>query len=139
MGGDHTVEADSELLQIVVSNLLLNAAQAMSGQGRVDVHVRRHDGVCDLAFHDTGPGMSLEVQERMFEPFFTTKHRGTGLGLSTAKRLVEQHRGEMRAECPPGGGTVVTLSLPASRVPESVAQEAAERSLASPPSGAVVS
>jgi signal transduction histidine kinase len=54
----------------------------------------------------------------MFEPFFTTKHRGTGLGLSTANRLVEQHRGEMRAECPPGGGTIVTVSLPAGRTRE---------------------
>jgi signal transduction histidine kinase len=51
----------------------------------------------------------------MFEPFFTTKHRGTGLGLSTAKRLVEQHRGEMRADCPPGGGTRIIVSLPAEK------------------------
>jgi signal transduction histidine kinase len=115
-GGLQTVEADAELLQIVFSNLLLNAAQAMSGEGTVTVTVERRDGRCDLIFRDTGPGMPPDVRERMFEPFFTTKHRGTGLGLSTAKRLVEQHHGEMRAECPPDGGTIVTVSLPAGRV-----------------------
>jgi PAS domain S-box-containing protein len=115
-GDLQTVEADSELLQIVFSNLLLNAAQAMSGEGAVTVTVERRDGRCDLIFRDTGPGMPPDVRERMFEPFFTTKHRGTGLGLSTAKRLVEQHRGEMRAECPPEGGTIVTVSLPAGRL-----------------------
>jgi signal transduction histidine kinase len=60
----------------------------------------------------------------MFEPFFTTKHRGTGLGLSTAKRLVEQHRGEMRGECPPGGGTRIVVSL-AADTPDTQAQAVA--------------
>jgi signal transduction histidine kinase len=101
------------VLQIVFSNLLLNAAQAMSGHGTVTVSVERHEGQCNVTFDDTGPGMPPEVRERMFEPFFTTRHRGTGLGLSTAKRLVEQHRGEMRAECPAGGGTRIVVSLPA--------------------------
>ena len=72
--------------------------------------------------------MPPDVRERMFEPFFTTKHRGTGLGLSTAKRLVEQHRGEMRAECPPGGGTIVTVSLPAGPdAPDARVQDAVAR------------
>jgi signal transduction histidine kinase len=57
--------------------------------------------------------MPPDVRERIFEPFFTTKHRGTGLGLATAKRLVEQHRGEIRVECPGGGGTIVIVWLPA--------------------------
>jgi signal transduction histidine kinase len=76
--------------------------------------------------------MTAEVRERMFEPFFTTKHRGTGLGLSTAKRLIEQHRGEMRAECPPGGGTIVTVSLPAGPLPDAMAQDPASAPTASP-------
>jgi PAS domain S-box-containing protein len=114
--GEDTVEADSELLQIVFSNLLLNAAQAMDGAGRVTVSVIRRDGRCDVIVRDTGPGMPADVRDRIFEPFFTTKHRGTGLGLSTAKRLVEQHGGEIIVACPPGGGTAVTVSLPAGRV-----------------------
>jgi PAS domain S-box-containing protein len=117
--GQQAVEADRELMQLVFSNLLLNAAQAMNGEGRVDVTVMRRDGRCDIAFRDAGPGMPPQVRERMFEPFFTTKHRGTGLGLSTARRVVEQHHGEIRAECGPEGGTTVTVSLPAARTPES--------------------
>lgn len=120
-GGQQTVEADSELLQIVFSNLLLNAAQAMSGHGRVSVAIECRDSRCDVRFQDTGPGMPLEVRDRVFEPFFTTKHRGTGLGLSTARRLVELHQGEIQTVCPPEGGTVVTVTLPASRIPEGVA------------------
>jgi signal transduction histidine kinase len=103
----------------------------------VTVSVHRRDGRCELVFRDTGPGMPPEVRERMFEPFFTTKHRGTGLGLSTAKRLVEQHRGEMRAECPPGGGTIVTVSLPAGRTPVTALRDAAAPSATSvAPTGA---
>jgi len=52
------------------------------------------------------------VRQKLFTPFFTTKARGTGLGLSTAKRLVEAHGGTILIECPPGGGTTVTLELP---------------------------
>ena len=111
-GGEQTVDADSELLQIVFSNLMLNAAQAMDGQGRITVHVERRDGFCEVSVRDTGPGMPAETHQRMFEPFFTTKHRGTGLGLPTAKRLVELHGGAIEAECPEDGGTVVTVSLP---------------------------
>ena len=132
-----TVEADAELLQIVVWNLLLNAAQAIAGEGTVTVSVNRRDARCELVFRDTGPGMPPDVRERMFEPFFTTKHRGTGLGLSTAKRLVEQHRGEMRAECPPGGGTIVTVSLPAGRAPLTPVRDAiAGASISPAPTGA---
>jgi signal transduction histidine kinase len=112
-GGEQTVEADAELLQIVFANLLLNAAQAMSGHGTVTVSAERQDGRCRLTVQDTGSGMPPDVRERIFEPFFTTKHRGTGLGLATAKRLVEQHHGEIRVDCPPGGGTRVTVALPA--------------------------
>jgi PAS domain S-box-containing protein len=126
-GAHHTAEADSELLQIVFSNLLLNAAQAMSGHGHVTVRVERRDGCCDVRIQDTGPGMPADVRERMFEPFFTTKHRGTGLGLSTAKRLVDLHHGQIGAECPAGGGTIVTVTLPASRVPDGVAHHAEQR------------
>jgi signal transduction histidine kinase len=110
--GTETVVADSELLQIVFSNLLINSAQAMNGAGRVTLTVAQRQTHCDIAVHDTGPGMPSEIRERVFEPFFTTKHRGTGLGLSTARRLVELHGGTVTAECPPGGGTVVTISLP---------------------------
>jgi nitrogen-specific signal transduction histidine kinase len=65
-----------------------------------------------VVFRDNGPGIPLEVREKVFTPFFTTKARGTGLGLPTARRLIEAHRGNIRIECPPQGGTAVTVELP---------------------------
>jgi len=106
------VRADPEQLQLVVVNLLLNAAQATHNQGQVRVDVSTNDGMCRIAIADNGPGIPDDVRERIFEPFFTTKHRGTGLGLPTAKRVIERHGGSIDIRCPPSGGTVVTVSLP---------------------------
>ena len=66
---------------------------------------------------DEGPGIPDDVLPRVFEPFFTTKDpgKGTGLGLPISARLVEKFGGSMSLECPPGGGTVVTVALPADR------------------------
>ena len=54
----------------------------------------------------------MEVRDKIFIPFFTTKSRGSGLGLPTTKRLIEAHHGEVLVECPPAGGTTVTVQLP---------------------------
>jgi len=106
------VQADPEQLQLVFLNLFLNAAQASKSQGLIRVAVSTHDGMHRISIADDGPGIPAEVRDRIFEPFFTTKHRGTGLGLPTAKRVIEQHGGRIAMECPPTGGTVVTVSLP---------------------------
>jgi PAS domain S-box-containing protein len=104
--------ADAELLKIVFVNLLVNAAHAMTGGGTIQVSLAVTNGACHIAFSDTGPGIPAEVREKLFTPFFTTKARGTGLGLSTAKRLVEAQQGTISISCPPGGGTTVTVELP---------------------------
>jgi PAS domain S-box-containing protein len=106
------VRADPEQLQLVVVNLLLNAAQATHNQGHVRVDVSTTDGVCRIAITDNGPGIPEDLRERIFEPFFTTKTRGTGLGLPTAKRVIERHGGSIDIQSPASGGTVVTVSLP---------------------------
>lgn len=117
IGGDRpTIPADPEQLQTVFLNLLLNAAQAAGSTGRVDVNVTCSGGVCQVAIKDSGPGIPPDARERLFEPFFTTKHRGTGLGLPTALRVIERHAGSINIDSPPGGGTIVTVTLPA--VPE---------------------
>jgi signal transduction histidine kinase len=95
-----------------VQNVLINAAQAMSGQGSVNITFSAIDGRSQTAIADVGPGMPPDVLELAFEPFFTTKNRGTGLGLPLAKRIVEAHGGEIRIDTPPTGGTTVTLVLP---------------------------
>jgi two-component system, sporulation sensor kinase A len=113
VNGDRpTIMADAEQVQVVILNLLLNAAQAAGAAGQVRVSVSASDGTCRIAIADSGPGIPEEVRDRIFEPFFTTKHRGTGLGLPTAKRVVERHHGEIDVACPAEGGTVVTVTLP---------------------------
>jgi two-component system sensor kinase FixL len=109
--------ADAELMKIVFQNLLVNAAQAMHGQGTLHVTLQSTDGACRVTIRDTGPGIPFEALGQIFTPFFTTKARGTGLGLPTAKRIVEAHGGTIAIHCPPGGGTIVDVELPASGTP----------------------
>jgi two-component system, LuxR family, sensor kinase FixL len=111
-GAAPPVMADAELLKIVFVNLLVNAAHAMQGQGMIRVAITPGDGVCQVAFHDAGPGIPPEILDKIFTPFFTTKSKGTGLGLPTARRLIEAHAGRLDIECPSGGGTIVTVQLP---------------------------
>jgi signal transduction histidine kinase len=102
------------MLKIVFQNLLVNSAQAMQGQGRIDIAIAALDGSCEISVTDSGPGIPEEIREKIFTAFFTTKSRGSGLGLATAKRLVEAHQGVVQVECPPAGGTKVTVRLPLS-------------------------
>jgi PAS domain S-box-containing protein len=112
-GSAPLVSADPGLLRIVFLNLMVNSAHAMRGEGHIKVSVQASGGGCRIAFEDSGPGIPAEIREKIFTPFFTTKSRGTGLGLPTAKRLIEAHRGTIDVHCPPGGGTTVTVQLPA--------------------------
>jgi PAS domain S-box-containing protein len=116
IGDNCTLEADAEQLGTVFVNLLLNAAQAMHHQGEVGVTVAARDGVCEVLVRDHGPGVPADLREQIFEPFVTTKHRGTGLGLPIARRIVELHHGHISLECPASGGTVVRVTLPAAGV-----------------------
>src|SRR5947208_2744981 len=83
--------ADRELLKLVLHNLILNAAQAMQQRGEIVVTTRRTAGWVELRIIDRGPGVPEDARAHVFEPFFTTKHRGTGLGLATARQIVEAH------------------------------------------------
>ena len=111
-GSAPPVLADPDLLKIVFVNLLVNGAHAMNGQGIVRVAIGPHGSLSEVRFSDSGPGIPADVRARIFTPFFTTKSRGSGLGLPTAKRLVEAHHGTIDVDCPPAGGTTVTVRLP---------------------------
>lgn len=104
--------ADAELLQLVFTNILMNAAQSMGGTGRIQIGIERRPKLFVVSIADRGPGVPAEMREKVFEPFFTTKHRGTGLGLPIAKRIVEAHGGTVDITTPSTGGTVVFISLP---------------------------
>ena len=110
-----TVLADAELVRATLLNLLLNAGQAMGGRGHVTVRVTRDGNDVSIAVQDDGPGIPEALREQVFEPFFTTKARGGGLGLAIARRTAEIHGGVLTLDCPPGGGTTMTLKVPASQ------------------------
>jgi two-component system sensor kinase FixL len=111
-GAAPPVAADADMLKVVFQNLLINSAHAMHGKGRIRVAVEPVETTCQIAFIDGGPGIPPEIREKIFTPFFTTKSRGSGLGLPTAKRLIEAHNGQIAIDCPPTGGTTVVIRLP---------------------------
>jgi two-component system sensor kinase FixL len=115
VSGSAHITGDREMLQVAFQNILMNAAQAMEGQGRIQIEISNTDGMCRVSVIDHGPGMPAEAQEKAFDAFFTTKHRGTGLGLPIARRIVESHGGTIQIEVPPWGGTIFTVVLSAAR------------------------
>jgi signal transduction histidine kinase len=113
--GVAAITGDREMLQVVFQNILMNAAQAMTGQGSLQVKITASDSKCRVDVIDHGPGMPPEVREKAFDAFFTTKHRGTGLGLPIARRVVEAHGGTIHIDLPATGGTTVSIVLPLAR------------------------
>ena len=104
--------ADPELLRLG-PEFVVTADRRCTGAARSCNRVVAR-WVVSIAFTDGGPGIPRDVLEKIFTPFFTTKARGTGLGLPTAKRIVEAHHGRLSVACPPEGGTTVTVALPVS-------------------------
>jgi len=104
-------------LEQVVFNVLLNAAQAMNGRGRIEVAATRGGARVALAIRDEGPGIPDADLARVFEPFYTTKPAGagTGLGLAISSEIVGELGGELRAENHPGGGACFIVELPLAR------------------------
>jgi signal transduction histidine kinase len=104
---------DADRMAQVVYNIAANARDAMPQGGTFSVSTRQDGGWIQLRFSDTGPGVPEEMIDRIFEPFFTYgKREGAGLGLSIARRIVEEHGGEMWAESEVGQGATFVLSLP---------------------------
>jgi PAS domain S-box-containing protein len=110
--GDRYVEVDIGYFREALLNIFLNAAQAMNGKGAIRAEIEDAGGFCRVRIIDNGPGIPAEIRDKVMEPFFTTKGKGTGLGLALVKRVVERHGGHVSIDCPKGGGTIVTLSLP---------------------------
>jgi CheY-like chemotaxis protein/anti-sigma regulatory factor (Ser/Thr protein kinase) len=107
----------------VMTNLILNALDAMPDGGTLTIRTRdTQDGVV-ITLVDTGIGMPESVRRRIFEPFFSTKgEKGSGLGLSMAYTIVQRHGGDIRVDTEPGRGTTFTLTLP--KAPETKDAEA---------------
>ena len=104
---------DPAQMQQVLLNLLKNAYEAGSAEGEVKVSVHRTvDGTSSVRVLDRGRGMDDEVMKRALLPFYSSKPAGTGLGLPLCQEIVEGHGGRLRVQARPGGGLVVTCTLP---------------------------
>ena len=105
------VSADDRQIQIVLSNLLRNAREAMSEKGRISIRGRVDENIVEIAVTDTGPGIPAEELARIMEPFFTTKALGLGLGLAISRSIVERNQGDLRVISEPGVGSTFTVRL----------------------------
>jgi signal transduction histidine kinase len=120
------IEGDQHQLTQVFTNLLMNAYEAMNGEGRVRFSAERvhvsdgaegHDEV-RVEITDDGPGIPQDVADRVFEPFFTTKPKGSGLGLAIVRKIVDAHDGRLDLKTVPGRGTSIRVTLPISGTSE---------------------
>jgi putative PEP-CTERM system histidine kinase len=107
------VEADAEQLTTVITNLVLNAREAVGRDGRITLGTSTEDGRAVLTVGDNGAGMSAEfLRTSLFRPFQTTKKKGLGIGMFQSKLIVEAHRGVLHVDSSPGVGTTFRLLLP---------------------------
>lgn len=118
--GDGTISIDREDLRRAVINVVDNACQAVAGKhrngnpptGRVEISSGTSDGRLICEIRDNGPGIPADCLDRVMEPLFSTKSFGTGLGLPTVQRILEEHGGGIVIESEPDKGALVRLWLP---------------------------
>ena len=107
------IDLDPEQIQKVLTNLLLNAQEAMGESGHITVRTSRENGWVLLSVSDDGCGMSPEfVRKSLFKPFQTTKKQGLGIGLFHTKTIVEAHGGKIEVQSERGAGTTFRVLLP---------------------------
>jgi signal transduction histidine kinase len=104
--------ADPDLLHRALSNLVLNAIDAMPDGGTLTVRTSRKNSHVCLEVADTGSGLTREECERLFTPYYTTKQHGTGLGLAIVQAVVSDHHGRINVSSTPGHGTTFMIELP---------------------------
>jgi signal transduction histidine kinase len=128
LGATPPVEAGATALREAIVGLVQNAVEAMPAGGTLSVRTRSHDGGAELVLVDTGEGIPPEIRSRIFDPFFTTRPGHLGLGLTVAEAVVLRAGGRLEVErAGAGGGTRVTVWLPAAGLrPAAPAPEAAE-------------
>jgi two-component system nitrogen regulation sensor histidine kinase NtrY len=108
------IAVDPELLHRVLSNLVLNALDAMPQGGSITINTAAREDSVRIEVADTGTGLTKEECERLFTPYYTTKQHGTGLGLAIVQSVVTDHGGTINVESTPGQGTTFIIDLPRS-------------------------
>jgi two-component system, NtrC family, sensor histidine kinase HydH len=109
--GESKVDASSEALHDVISNLVLNAIEASPPQGQINVQLSWLGLPCVVSVEDEGDGIPLQMQEKVMQPFFTTKPQGTGLGLAIVAKRVSEMGGELTVVSPVNGGRGTRFEL----------------------------
>ncbi|MGD0802109.1 MAG: ATP-binding protein [Terracidiphilus sp.] len=109
------LDADPELLHRALSNLVLNAMDAMPDGGTLTLSAKPRGDWVEIRVSDTGTGLAPEECERLFTPYYTTKQHGTGLGLAIVQSVIADHAGTIAVESRPGDGSVFVIALPMNR------------------------
>jgi len=112
-GESAEVSGDAERLKSCMSNIAINALQAMPSGGSLTADVRQSNGYVEVSISDTGVGISEESLGKVFEPYFSTKQAGFGLGLAVTKKIIEDHQGQIEVTSDLNRGTTFTIKLPA--------------------------
>ncbi|MGI0065386.1 MAG: sensor histidine kinase, partial [Nitrosotalea sp.] len=109
---DLIIVCDGAKIEIVFTNLILNAVQAMERKGNIQVRINHTKYPITIEVEDTGPGIPKHLIEKMFEPLFTTRQIGTGLGLVSCKSIIEKHNGTIEIRTQIEKGTTFIIKLP---------------------------
>ena len=107
-----TVLGNAEQYKQAFLNLALNGLQVMPHGGKLTIACRREKDELQIRFIDSGPGIPVELHDRIFNPFFTTRDEGTGLGLAITHRIIDSHGGKLSVESDPGAGATFIVALP---------------------------
>ena len=103
---------DSNLIKQAILNIIINAEQAMENGGELMIRTSKDKKYIQIDITDTGPGIPKDIIDKIFQAYFSTKKTGTGLGLPTAKRIIEDHRGTISVQSEEGKGTNFSIKLP---------------------------
>lgn len=107
---------DATKIEVVLTNLLVNAIQSIENSGQVDIKLFDAKNDTMIQVSDTGCGITHDVLPKIFEPLFSTKQTGTGLGLASCKKIIEQHNGMIKVASEPNKGTTFTIILPKNKI-----------------------
>ena len=108
-----TIKADGLLLRQALSNLLINAAESMTGKGRVDISLKQLQNKAVITVRDTGCGIPADIRQKIFLPFFSTKQDGTGFGLALVQKIIVSHGGSIEVDSREGEGSTFRVVLSA--------------------------
>jgi signal transduction histidine kinase len=106
-------KVDADMLKQVILNLFINAQQAMSGGGELMIRTDRRENDVVIEISDTGSGIEADKLEHIFDAYYSSRPQGSGLGLPTAKKIIEAHNGSITVNSEPGKGTSFAMRLPA--------------------------